>query len=361
MRIMRRSFVFISSVAALTAAISSFAGCSSDASPAAEQSNSDSGVIVTPDSSVIRDTGTDAAPTVTALAHYDMSKGELPEGLWRLSSDKLITAWAATATAVTLDDKGAATTFSTLSPTPKSTYTLGVITNAAGDVFVAVAAAAAPPNDPAPGIYRIPAVGGAATPFSLGSATTPPMNFANGLDFIGNDLFVADSEGVIYKIGTDGVASAWSKDPLLAPDATACGGKVPLPIGANGIAHDANAIYVTNTNHGRLVKIPIGSDGAAGTASVIKEDCITMVGADGLLVDPIDHSFLVALNALDEIVRIAPDGSSLSIVASGAPLANPASMVLDQAGSQRNLFVSSPAFFKNADSGAANLSVIALP
>jgi sugar lactone lactonase YvrE len=263
---------------------------------------------------------------------------------------------------VTIGANGAAVSFGTLSPkAPQSSYTLGVITDASGSVYYAVAAAAAPPNDPAPGIYKFARGGGTATPFSLGSAATPAMNFPNGLDFLGADLYVADSEGVIYKIDASGVASVWSNDPLLAPSVTACGGKVPLPIGANGIVHDAKNVYVTNTNYGRLLKIPINANGSAGAAAVIKEDCATLVGADGLLIDPSDGSFIVALNVLNQIVRIAPDGGSLTVLASGSPLANPASPILDTAGGRRRLLVTNPAFFTSPDAGSPNLAQVLLP
>jgi hypothetical protein len=310
--------------------------------------------------------------SVTVVAQFDPSMGQLPEGLWEVSPNAVefvgttgtpITAWAPTAQPVTIGADGGAASFGTLAATaPQSTYTLGVITDAAGNVYYAVAAAAAPPNNPLPGIYRFASGGGgAATPFSLGSAATPPMNFANGLDFIGADLYVADSEGVIYKVNPGGVASAWSQDPLLAPSMAACSGKVPLPIGANGIVHDANNVYVTNTDYGRLIKIPINANGSAGAAAVIKEDCATLVGADGLLIDPKDGSFIIALNVLNEIVRVAPDGSSVTVLASGSPLANPASPIIDTAGGRKRLLVSNPAFFTAPDAGSPNVVELLIP
>ena len=377
---MRRIHVLLSSLLATALATGALAACSSDDSAA---NGGDAGTTTDAafDAAIGRDASNgedaggdaiaDAAPGAPrVIASFDKSKGELPEGLWEVGPAAVgfvgaggtpISAFAPTATVVTIGADGGATPFASLAATPLSTYTLGVTTDAAGAVYVAVAAAAAPPNDPAPGIYKVPAGGGAPTLFSAGSAATPPMAFANGLDFVGSDLFVADSEGVIYKVNASGVATAWSQDPLLAPSTSACGGKVPLPIGANGITHDANAVYVTNTDYGRLVKIPIAGDGSAGTPVVVKEDCATLVGADGLLIDPKDHSFVIALNVLNEVVRLSADGSALSVVASGGPLANPASPVLDTSGGVRRLLVSNPAFFTDPDAGAPNLVEIAYP
>jgi sugar lactone lactonase YvrE len=366
--------------AALTAV--SLAACSSStsAAPTKDASAADSMTAQTPDGEVTdagatpdttsavdakatADAAADSAPVLpTVVAMFNAAMGQLTEGLWEVSPDAVdfvgtngtpITAWVPLAAPVTIGPSGVPSSFGTLaSGAAQSTYTLGVITDAIGNVYYAVAAAAAPPNEPAPGIYRIAAAGGMATPFTLADAVTPPMAFANGLDFKGQDLYVADSEGVIYQVSQAGVAAVWSNDPLLAPSMSACGGAVPLPIGANGIVHDANNFYVTNTNFGRLIRIPIRSDGSAGPATVIKEDCAALVGADGLLIDPKDNTFIIALNVQNKVVRVAMDGSSVSVLAAGGPFANPASPIIDtSAGGQRRVIVSNTAFFTPADAG----------
>lgn len=243
-------------------------------------------------------------------------------------------------------------------------YTLGLTTDATGNVYMAVAGAGASPV-PAPGIYRFPPTGGSGTVFSLGSAVTPNMNFANGLDFIGPNLFVADSEGVVYALDSNGVAKVWSSDPLLAPNPSASGkspacGFVPLAIGANGIAHDATNVYVTNTDYGRLIQIPIAADGSAGKATLIKEDCAALAGADGLVIDH-DGSFLIALNAQNKIVRVTSAGD-VTVVASGAPLATPGSVLIDDngAGGARRLLVTNTMFFSPQDAGLSP-GLLALP
>ena len=246
------------------------------------------------------------------------------------------------------------------------TYTLGATTDATGNVYYAVAAATASPV-PAPGIYELPPGGGTAAPFSLGSAVTPNMNFPNGLDFIGSKLFVADSEGVVYTIDPSGAAAVWSKDPSLAPNSAASGtspacGFVPLAIGANGIAHDSKNVYVTNTDYGRLIAIPIAADGSAGTPSILKEDCASLGGADGLVIDR-DGSFVIAVNAQDKIVRVTP-GGKVTVLAAGAPLATPGSVLFDTgaAGGARRLLVTNTTFFTPPDAGLSpGLLQIALP
>jgi sugar lactone lactonase YvrE len=310
----------------------------------------------------------DAGPDATLTAPtFIASTSVLTEGLWEVSPSAtegvgttgtpVVSSVLAAQPLTVATDGGIATFGSVLSDSgaASSVYTLGITTDTTGNVYMAVAGAGASPV-PAPGVYRFAPSGGAGSVFSLGGAATPPMNFANGLDFIGANLFVADSEGVIYELDPSGAATVWSKDPLLAPNPAASGsspacGFVPLAIGANGIVHDANNVYVTNTDYGRLIKIPIAADGSAGTAAVLKEDCGSLAGADGLVLDR-DGSFIVAVNAQNKIVRVTPAGD-VTVIASGPPLATPGSVLIDNggAGGARRLLITNTMFFSPQDAG----------
>ena len=296
------------------------------------------------------------------LARFDKSKGELPEGLWRSGTTNIV-ALSPAASLVDVDATGLVTTRKTLGAAA-NTFTLGIVGSADGTLYVGVGAAAAVggaasdalPVSPAPGVYAIGTDGGVRT-FSDGRSAVPPMRFANGLAFRGNDLFVADSEGAIYTIDPGGTATVWSADPLLAPSQRACGGIVPLAVGANGLVIDADAAYVTNTNFGRVLRIPIDRNGAAGTPFVVAEDCALLAGADGLVEDA-DGSFLVAVNAQNRIARVTRAGA-IMVVASGPPLDTPASLVIDA--DNRQLLVTSSSFFSAADAGAPALVALPLP
>lgn len=291
------------------------------------------------------------APT-KVLARFDKPKGELPEGLWRSGTTNIV-ALSPAASLVDVDATGLVTTLKTLGAAA-NTFTLGIVGSADGTLYVGVGAAAAVggaaadalPVSPAPGVYAIGTDGGVRT-FSDGRCAVPPMRFANGLAFRGNDLFVADSEGAIYTIDPGGTATVWSADPLLAPSQRACGGIVPLAVGANGLVIDADAAYVTNTNFGRVLRIPIDRNGAAGTPFVVAEDCALLAGADGLVEDA-DGSFLVAVNAQNRIARVTRAGA-IMVVASGPPLDTPASLVIDA--DNRQLVVTTSSFFSAADAG----------
>ena len=192
------------------------------------------------------------------------------------------------------------------------------------------------------------------------------MNFPNGLDFIGNTLLVADSGGTIYAIDPAGMATVWSADALLQPNLAACDAGPPIALGANGIVHDANNVYVTNTNYGRIVKIPIvndgGTDGGVGTAGVASEiigNC-TYAGADGLVLDTRDNTLIVAVNIQNKIVRVGLDGGA-TVIASGSPLDAPASVIIDSVDGGRRLLFTNASFFSAADAGLPGLLQLPIP
>jgi len=87
-------------------------------------------------------------------------------------------------------------------------------------------------------------------------------------------------------------------------------------------------VYVTNTDKGTLVRIPIQPDGAAGTAALAAgPSCDELNGADGLAIAP-DGSFVVAVNHQDKLVRIDRKGA-ITTIAAGAPLDFPSSLAFD--------------------------------
>lgn len=307
----------------------------------------------------------DAAAAPAFIAHFSKADGQLPEGLWRMGAQTFV-GWAPLAALETVTSSGSTQTFAALGAA-SNTFTLGITSNTQGDVYVGVGAAAvvggapasATPVAPAPGVYVVPGDGGAPVSFSLGSNASPAMRFPNGLAFLGSDLFVADSEGIVYKVDATGAAAVWSHDPSLAPSQPACAGVVPLAIGANGIASDGANVYVTNTNYGRVLAIPIAADGSAGAVRTIAEDCATLAGADGIAIDH-DGSFLVAINAQNRIARVQP-GGSLDVVLEGAPLDTPASLFIDEGVASRRLLITNSSFFSAADAGAPGLLALPLP
>jgi hypothetical protein len=210
-------------------------------------------------------------------------------------------------------------------PGPVSnTLTLGLAANIAGEIFIAVAAAGPNPT-PLPGVYKLPATGGMAQLFSRSSFMIHP----NGIDVHGGKLYVTDSEaGRIIEITQTGNASVWLEDPLLAGSTDACGGTGGAAVGANGIAHDADNRYVSVTDHGRIVRIPLRKNGAADPPVVHAESCDDLRGVDGIMLEAPGQFTAVRGSPANAMVSILPNGTVVPIHV-GTPLDGPASIAYD--------------------------------
>jgi sugar lactone lactonase YvrE len=102
----------------------------------------------------------------------------------------------------------------------------------------------------------------------------------------------------------------------------------------------------------------MNADGGAGTATKLVEDC-ALAGADGLTLDPKDMSFIVAVNVQNQIVRVAM-GGQMSVIASGAPLDFPASVVIDAMDAGRRLLFTNAALF-SGDAGRPGVLALPIP
>jgi sugar lactone lactonase YvrE len=232
------------------------------------------------------------AAEVETLVSFDLSAGELPEGVAVDHRGNIFVSLTAPVSEIRK-----------ISPTGQQTTLvdlglggfgpLGLAVDARGNVYAAAAS-----FDPATqGVYRITSDG-----IATRLPGTEAIAFPNGIAFDqrGN-LYVADSTGAIWRIPRGGEAEVWSDDPLLVGDGSAGAG---VPIGANGITfRTPNEIVVGNTDLATLVSIPILPNGSAGDATVIVEDP-AIFGIDGLTVDARGTIYACVI-AQSTIVRIA--------------------------------------------------------
>ena len=220
-----------------------------------------------------------------------------------------------------------------------------------GDVYVAMA------TGPDHGVYRLDRNGNAEL-----LPGSDQIVFPNGFAFDDRgNLYVTESNsgsagaygpGGIWRIPPGGEAELWVRDALLTGT-----GVTGAPIGANGIGHYHGDLYVTNTDKGLVVKIPIAKDGSAGPLELWKRlDDVPespLFGAklpimpDGLALDVHGNLYMTILTR-NAIVRLmADDRSQASIAVLGSPgpvpsalFDTPASLAFGTgAGEQQNLFV----------------------
>lgn len=215
-------------------------------------------------------------------------------------------------------------------PTP---FMTGFAYHRNGDLYVGL-----PNCDPnTHGIWRVSA-GGTAQLF----ATVPLSQLPKGLSFTNGEfpLYVTDLHDFthsrqqckavvgtpgacnlrIWRIDQNGAVSVWKESPLFYgnPDS-------PLlhPHGVNGIVVDASGenVYVTVTDHGRIIRIPINRNGSAGTPQVVFED-VNYWGMDGITIGP-DGNLYVVIVRTDQLIALHPDGTGLKVLLQGHPLEGP--------------------------------------
>jgi sugar lactone lactonase YvrE len=150
---------------------------------------------------------------------------------------------------------------------------------------------------------------------------TAPKQASAGLNALTFDqagnVYVSDSfQGTIWKTGpSGGTPTAWyapsnpGQNNLLLPTANTGEALIP-PFGANGIefSKDGTTLFAMNTAYHSIVKIPVNTDGSAGTGATLTTG---LNAPDGLAVDANDNLW-VAANQGDEIVVVDPDGKVIA-------------------------------------------------
>jgi len=234
----------------------------------------------------------------------------------------------------------------------------GLAVSACGDLYVAMAAGSAK------GVWKIDREG--QKELLPGS---DQIFFANGLAFDDRgNLYITESvsiaspgpppvpgPGGIWRIRRDGQVELCLRDALLS--GTGVLGN-PVPIGANGIGYSRGSLFVTNTEKGTVLWIPIWRDGSLGLPQVwatlqdVPESPLAgaplPVCGDGLVLDVFGNVYVAVLTRM-AVVRINPWNRTqktvaafLSQVAStpAAPLDFPASLYFGTGrGERMNLFV----------------------
>ena len=167
------------------------------------------------------------------------------------------------------------------------------------------------------------------------AAALPPTSLANGLALgKGGTLYIADSAlGVIWRVpARGGTPVVWASGPGLAPAGF---------LGANGLKVHGGAVWVTNTDRGTLLRIPIGPGGAAGPSQTVATG---LTGVDDLAFAG-RGAILVALNIPSELAIVRADGSHSIALTSADGLSNPTSVAV----AGKTIYVPSAAYLTQQD------------
>lgn len=269
-----------------------------------------------------------SAATPANFVALDPAQGQLPESM---TSDAAGNLYVSIGTSVgKITPAGALSTFATL-PVPGGTFTTGLKFGPDGYLYAATAGFTA---DPAVAfVWRIAPNGGQVEEY----AELDPHGFPNDLAFDGEgNLYVTDPFlAQIWKIDEFGGADVWLSDPILAANFENPY-LVVAPFGVDGIAFDKHHdnLYVGNLDYGRILKIPVDCDGEAGDIDVFYEDIDLIGGVDGIAFDSHETLYL-AVHGQDRIVTIDKHRKA-KIVAEGAPLQQPSSLVFGTTKAAKN-------------------------
>jgi len=259
------------------------------------------------------------------IAHLDFSHGQTPENL-ALEPDgsaDVTFAEAAQVARVSLDGQvrilaqlpaptgGAACLLGPL--LGKAALTGGIVRDHHGSLYVALCTG----SPDLQGIWRVSQNGSASR-----IAALPANGSPNGmaLDERHGFIYVADSLlSTIWRVSiADGTVVTWASGPQLAPS----GG-----LGANGLKLHDGAVWVSNTQLGTLLRIPIRADGSAGPIETIASG---LAGIDDFAFTGPGQSasVLAAINPFSTVVLIRPDGSEQTVLTAADGLSNPSSVAV---------------------------------
>jgi sugar lactone lactonase YvrE len=246
------------------------------------------------------------ATRVETIVKFDGSASQLPEGLAVDRSGDIFVSFAPLGQLAEIDvDEGGPAKVEPVGTVPRvappDIGLAGLALDADGDVYGAVISAAAQ------GVWRFDDHG----PTRLRG--TQAIGFPNGLAFdpAGN-LYVSSSSegrssngaflGGIWRISREGSVDRLLVDEVLG----GTGALLPGGVGANGIAYRDGVLYVTNSEKGSLLTIPVRRDGSLGTPTVAASGA-ELIGADGLALD-VHGNVYVAVISQSKVVRVTPGG-----------------------------------------------------
>jgi sugar lactone lactonase YvrE len=160
------------------------------------------------------------------------------------------------------------------------------------------------------------------------------------LDERGDTLYATDSTtGTVWKVSpSKGTASVWADGEALKP----LSGQPSSGFGVNGIKVHDGAVWVSNTDNGTLLRIPIGAHGDAGEVTTKAEGVSSIDDFD--FVGPGD-TVLAAQNFVNSVALVNPDGTHSTVLTAEDGVSNPTSIAVRG----RTVYVASGAYFTRKD------------
>lgn len=273
------------------------------------------------------------------VAHFDFRTGETPENIALEPDGSANLTFALAGKVVRVAKNGDTTPVATLptvtnpaTPLIGAALAMGIVRTADGSLYVNYLTGHEEQTGVPTGVYRI-APDGSVELF----AALPATSFANGLalDEKRGVLYAADSVlGRVWRISLDdATVTTWATGTALEPDGF---------VGANGIKVHRGAVWVSNTDRGTLLRIPVNEDGSAGA---IETRATGLAGIDDFAFPGPGDSALAALHPTSQVALVRPDGTHSILLEPEAGLSNPTSVAVRR----HKVYVPSAAFTTQTD------------
>jgi sugar lactone lactonase YvrE len=254
-----------------------------------------------------------STPPVTRariVAHFDITARQQPENITLEPNGAADLTFSFARQVARVTPQGKITILATLPPAVSGTAGVsGVVRAPDGTLYVNYLAGAAS------GIWRIRPGG---TPHQV--VALPAVKFLNGLalDPRSGALFATDSgDGTVWRAWPrSGKAELWATGEELRPGTRG--------LGANGIKVHNGSVWVSNTDQGTLLRIPVRHDGTAGP--IVRVAQVTAV--DDFAFTGSGNTVLAAQNALSQVELITPGGAERIVLTSADALSNPTSVAV---------------------------------
>lgn len=184
-------------------------------------------------------------------------------------------------------------------------------------------------------------------------AALPTDSFANGIARRFGYVYASDSfSGRIFRAPMwGGPAEVWADEPVLEP--------VPnpvTPIGANGLQFFGNELYVAHSVTGDIVAIEVEPDQSAGPVRIHAN---VQPGCDDFAFD-IDGALYCTTNFANTVVLVQPDGDVQPLLDVSDGLDGPSAATFGRGPRRRTLYVSNASYPFYPNLGDPGVSVVSL-
>jgi hypothetical protein len=262
-----------------------------------------------------------AAPPIAGthiLVHFDLASAQQPENVSAEPDGSVDLTFSRARQVARVNPAGVVRILATLpdpgtdvTPVLGAPFVTGIVRAHDGTLYVGYATGTADLT----GIWRVTPAGSASRIVPL-----PADGLPNGLalDERAGQLYVADSVlGTVWRAPLCGGAPvAWASDPALRPAGF---------LGANGIKVHAGAVWVSNTDQGTVLRIPVRRDGSPGAVA----SAVTgLTGPDDFAFAGRADDLLVALDAANEVAYVATGRPPAIVLTAQDGLSNPTSVAV---------------------------------